>query len=323
MHTVAVLRGGPSREHELSLASGAAMIANLDQNRYRVRDIYIDREGQWHADGRPMRPERVLRQIDVALLPLHGEYGESGEVQRLLERFGVKYAGGDSFAVSQARHKAIGKALAREAGLAVPEVRLARNTAEAPSIAAEAVRSFHQPVIVRSASRALALGVHVVAGYAPVLERMRTLFGEGADSVMVEEAPRGRGAAVCIVEGLRGEALYTCPAAALTTPDNAYPYDAGRLSEVRVSCPGVFTHVEAEELARAARLMHRALGLRHCSRSDFIVSSSSTPGQSRIHYLETSASPAVGGESIFSRALAAVGVSMRELVEHLLAKSLP
>src|SRR3990167_660820 len=137
MPTVGVLRGGPSKEHEVSLQSGAAMLAALDPARYRVRDIYIDKAGQWHAEGKPCAPERVLRQIDVALLPLHGEYGESGEVQRLLERFGVKYAGGDSFAVSQARHKAIGKALAREAGLAVPEVRLARNTAEAPSIAAE------------------------------------------------------------------------------------------------------------------------------------------------------------------------------------------
>src|SRR3989344_2453226 len=104
MLTVGVLRGGPSKEHEVSLQSGAAMLAALDPACYRVRDIYIDKAGQWHADGKPRAPERVLRQMDVALLPLHGEYGESGEVQRLLEAYGVRYVGSDAFATNQAQH---------------------------------------------------------------------------------------------------------------------------------------------------------------------------------------------------------------------------
>ena len=55
---VGVLRGGPSREHEVSLRSGAAMLANLPEERYSVRDIYIDREGNWHDRGRPIEPSK-------------------------------------------------------------------------------------------------------------------------------------------------------------------------------------------------------------------------------------------------------------------------
>lgn len=318
MTTVAVLRGGPSKEHEISLQSGAAMLANLDQDKYRVRDIYIDKSGQWHAEGRPTAPERVLRQIDVALLPLAEEYGESGEVQQLLEQFGVRYAGAGPFPVRQARHKAIGKALARQAGLLTPEMRLVNSATEAESVAREVVRSFLQPVIVRPVARSSAAGVVVVAGYAPLTATIRGFFAEGGETVLIEERIRGRGAAVCLVEGLRGEALYTPPAVELTAPaPTVYPYDAQYQKAVQVICPGRFTHVEAEELARVARLMHRTLGLSHCSRSDFIVAPRG------VYYLETSASPELGSESTFSRALQAVGVSIHELVEHLLARSLP
>ena len=69
---VGVLRGGPSREHEVSLKTGAAMLANLPEERFVARDIYINKNGAWHDRGKPVSPERVLRQVDVVLNGLHG-----------------------------------------------------------------------------------------------------------------------------------------------------------------------------------------------------------------------------------------------------------
>lgn len=77
---VGVLRGGPSREHEVSLKTGAAILANLSHERFIPRDIYIDKKGQWHERGRQVDPIRALRGLDAALIGLHGEYGEDGEV---------------------------------------------------------------------------------------------------------------------------------------------------------------------------------------------------------------------------------------------------
>jgi len=113
---VGVLRGGPSREHEVSLKTGAAILQNLEAPRYIVRDIYIDKQGQWHDRGRATSPERVLSAIDVAIIGLHGEYGEDGQVQRLLEQYGVPYAGADSFASFLAMHKVMTKEKVREHG---------------------------------------------------------------------------------------------------------------------------------------------------------------------------------------------------------------
>ena len=90
---VGVLRGGTSSEYDLSLKTGAAMIAALPEDRFAVRDIFIDRAGVWHVRGIPIAPMRALSQVDVVLNGLHGGVGEDGSVGRVLEHSGVPYAG--------------------------------------------------------------------------------------------------------------------------------------------------------------------------------------------------------------------------------------
>jgi D-alanine-D-alanine ligase len=309
---VGVLRGGPSREHEVSLRSGAAILANLPEERYAARDIYIDKGGQWHDRGRLISPERALRQIDVALIGLHGEYGEDGEVQKLLERFGVPYAGADSFGSYLAMHKLMSKVRAREAGLLTPEFRHIERVEDSEEIAREVVRSFHQPVVVKPIGWGSSVGVSIVGGYAPVLAAIKRLFHEGAPGVLVEELIRGREATIGVVENLRGESLYVLPTIEIIPPSgDFFSYGAKYSGETRELCPGNFSRVATEELQRLARVMHRSLGLRHYSRSDFIVAPKG------IYYLETNTLPGLTEQSLLPKSLAAVGVSFRDFLAHL------
>lgn len=323
--TVGVLRGGPSREHEVSLKSGAAILEHLSPERYRARDIYIDRAGQWHAEGKPVAPERVLRQMDVALIPLHGEYGESGEVQRLLLQFGVPFAGADAFGTNQARHKAIGKALAKEAGLATPESRLITRAEDIEAMAQEIIRTFHQPVVVKPVAWGSSVGVSIVGGYAPVLAAITMLLEEGAEGVLVEECIRGKEATAGVVEGLRGEELYALPPIEIVPPKgDFFSYESKYNGASQEICPGRFSRVETEELMRAAKLMHQALGQRHYSRSDFMVAPSKMPGESRVYYLETNSAPAVGltSQSLLPKSLKAVGIPFSDFLDHVVASAL-
>jgi len=89
MITVAVLRGGPSSEHELSLKTGAAVLQHLDHERYRPIDVYLDRQGMWYVRGIPMTPERALVGTDAVFNALHGQYGEDGTLQRILDRLAI------------------------------------------------------------------------------------------------------------------------------------------------------------------------------------------------------------------------------------------
>jgi len=309
---VGVLRGGPSREHEVSLKTGAAILANLPEERYDARDIYIDKRGQWHDRGRPTAPERVLRQLDVVLIGLHGEYGEDGEVQKLLERFSVPYAGADSFGSYLAMHKIMSKAHARDIGLLTPESHYVERAEDSGEAAHGIIRTFHQPVVVKPVGWGSSIGVSIVGGHAPVLSAIEKLFNDGARGVIVEEHIRGREATVGVVEGLRGEALYVLPTLEIIPPKgDFYSFDSKYSGATKLVCPGNFSRVIREELHIAAKAIHRALGLRHYSRSDFIVAPKG------VYYLETNTLPGMTEQSDLPVALMSVGIPLPEFFSHL------
>lgn len=309
---VGVLRGGPSREHDVSLLSGAAMLKHLPVDRFLAKDIYIDRQGVWFNGGRPTTPERVLRQIDLALIGLHGEYGEDGQLQRLLDTFGVPYAGANAFNSYRAMHKLLAKRVAEELGIKTARYRHIEQSCDVEALVRDVVRTFEQPVVIKPIGWGSSVGVSIVGGYAPVLSAVRNLLKDGSHSVLIEEFIRGREATVGVVEGLRGESLYALPAIEIVPPEkDFFSYDAKYSGTSKEICPGNFTRQETEALLSAARRMHSALELRDYSRSDFIV----TPGG--LYYLETNTLPGLTPESLLPKGLASVGVSFPEFLSHL------
>ena len=92
---VAVLRGGRSSEHPISLLSGAAVAAGLREAGHEVVDVLVERDGRWLCEGEELelKPAGGLLDCDVAFPVMHGPYGEDGTVQGMLEGLGVPYAG--------------------------------------------------------------------------------------------------------------------------------------------------------------------------------------------------------------------------------------
>src|SRR4051794_32530817 len=129
---VAVLAGGRSSEHEISLASARSVAAALDPERYEVAEIGIGRNGRWELgtgaetttaetlpvpyDGGPL--ER-LGAVDVVLPILHGPFGEDGTVQGLLELAGIPYVGAGVAASALAMDKDLFKKVMRDSGIPV------------------------------------------------------------------------------------------------------------------------------------------------------------------------------------------------------------
>ncbi len=311
---VAVLRGGTSPEHEVSLESGSAVIRNLSASRFNVRDIYIDKAGQWHERGRTTEPARVLSATDVVWNSLHGEHGESGEMQRMLESFGVKYTGADSFGSFLSMHKALSKAKAREAGLLVAKDVLVERAEDAEAAAREVIRSFPQPVVVKPVRWGSSAGVSIVGGYQPVYRAITDLFEKGSDMVLVEELIRGTEATAGVVDDLRNERVYALPPVEIIPPQQAdfFTYDAKYSGETQEIVPGRFPKKVTDALRDAAVKMHDALGLRHYSRSDFIVSPRG------VYYLETNSAAAVGltEQSLLPKSVAAIGMTFPDFLTH-------
>ncbi len=296
---VGVLRGGPSSEHDVSLLSGHAVVANLPRERFTVRDIYIDKKGHWHERGKPSTPADILRTVDVVVNALHGEYGEDGTVQKLLEQFQVPYTGSDALGSYVAMHKVLAKERAKEAGLKTPRYKFVEAGANVEAEVFDITRTFQQPVVIKPirglGPTKTSTGISVVGGYAPVFRAISSLLEE-TDGVLVEEFIRGTEVVAGVVQGLRDERLYSLPI-------------VEKISEI---CPARFPKAIIDELSHSAQLMHETLSLRHYSRSDFMVAPSG------IYYLTTSSLPALTKESLLPKSLAAVGVSTPDFLSHII-----
>ncbi len=315
---VGVLRGGPSKEHDVSLSTGAAILKHLPKDRFTARDIYIDRAGQWHSSGRLVKPTEALRSLDVVIIGLHGEYGEDGEVQKLLERVGVPYTGSASFPSFVSMHKLMAKKKAEELGVLTPQYRYVEEGGDIDGVLADVIRTFHQPVIVKPVRWGSSVGISMTSGYAPLHRAVTTLLEAGAQGVLIEEVIKGQEATQGVVQNLRGESLYALPAVEIIPPEEVgfFAANVKYTGETREICPAYFPKKVQDELVRVSRLMHEGLGLRHYSRSDFMISPKG------VYYLETNTLPGMTPESLLPKSLAAVGVTFPDFLSHLVDLSL-
>ena len=106
---VGVLRGGMSSEYDVSLKTGDSVLRHLPEDKYFPVDILVTKDGTWHIGGRPTDLPKVSRRVDVVFNALHGEYGEDGKVQRLIECFGIPFTGSGSIPSAIGMNKALSK----------------------------------------------------------------------------------------------------------------------------------------------------------------------------------------------------------------------
>ena len=313
---VGVLRGGPSSEYEVSLRSGANVLAALDKEKYEPRDLFIDRAGVWHSFGAPVAPERALRGVDVAVNVVHGEYGEDGRLHDVLDALGVSYTGSDKHASTLAFNKARSKQAIKKIGIKTPRAILidAEDAhGDLEGLAYTIFRSFPHPAIVKPVIGGSSVGVTIINNYHTLEWALERAF-KISPQVLIEEYIKGKEATVGVIDDFRGEEYYALmPVEIIPPPDRPFfDYDAkyGGASIERV--PGNFTATQKQELMEAARRAHEALGVAHYSRSDFVVAPRG------IFYLETNNASGVGmtERSLFPKALHAVGAKLTDFLDH-------
>lgn len=312
MKTVAVLRGGASPEHDVSLKTGSQVLSSLS-DAYKSIDIFIDRAGVWHVRGVPMEPERALGTVDVVFNALHGHYGEDGTVQRLLDRLGVPYSGSGAYASALAMNKVLTKEYLAKEGIPMARSVTLNVSPNLEQDILNVFRSFPQPSIIKPSDGGSSLGVTLARSFDEFRGGVKAAFQHGK-KVLIEEYIKGKEATAGIIDKLRGEEYYALPPVEISVPTSATFFDYGAKydGETEERCPGNFSREETEELKRVARVVHQTLGLRHYSRTDFIV----TP--QGIYFLEVNTLPGLTENSLLPKSLAAVGVPVPEFIDHVL-----
>lgn len=319
---VGVLRGGPSPEYDVSLKSGGEVLSVLRDrfaHKYHPRDIFIDKQGLWHIDGVIVQPKDLHTKIDVAFNALHGPYGEDGKVQSILDASGVPFTGSGALGSAVGMNKILSKRAFAAHGIKSPywkEIPSDDIIVDVRIVAKSLFTSFLLPAVVKPVSSGSSVGVSIVRSYDDFAPALLEAAQHG-DSVIIEEFISGIEATCGVVEGFRGHKIYALPPVEIRPHTGFFDYDAKYAGKSTEIVPATFSEKLKQSLEELAAKVHHALGLRHYSRSDFIVHP-----RRGIYVLEVNTLPGLTEESLVPKSLRAVGSDTHELVDHLIKLAL-
>jgi D-alanine-D-alanine ligase len=327
---VAVLAGGRSSEHEISVASAASVVAALDPGRYETTTIAISRDGRWQLGAASQAeldvggaesletvetlpvvadspPAEALGRIDVALPILHGPFGEDGTVQGLLELAGIPYVGAGVAASALCMDKDLFKAVLRDRGIPV-----ARNVTLRDG---DPVRhAFPYPVFVKPARLGSSVGITKVNGENE-LEAAVELARRHDDKVLIEELVPGT-EVECGVLGNRDPIASAVGEIVANADwyDYSAKYDDGGMELI------VPARVPLEAIEQVQRLAVESFVATECegmARVDLFVR---PDGEVVVNELNTI--PGFTATSVYAKLFEASGVPYAELLDRLIQLAL-
>ncbi len=317
--TVAVLAGGRSSEHEVSLSSGAAVRDGLLAAGHRVLAVEIGRDGVWRRDGEQLSvtPGRGLLDADVAFPVLHGPFGEDGTVQGLLEMLDVPYVGAGVSASAVCLDKVLFKQLM--AAIELPQVAYRGVRAErfehAPEQLLGELGALGLPVFVKPAHFGSSLGIVKVRDASALASALASAFVHD-ELVIVEAAAAGVEVECGVLGTLAGEAV---PARAIASEpgevvfegefyDYAAKYEPGGMELKIPARISAIAQARVRELAIAAFLASGCAGL---ARVDFFVDGE------RVLVNELNTMPGFTPTSVYAKLLEASGIAYARLLDRL------
>ncbi len=328
---VAVLMGGRSSEHEVSLASARSVVEALDPERYEVREVEIARDGRWQlgparrgdrelerrdGGGTPLpvptngTPPEPLRGVDVVFPVLHGPFGEDGTVQGLLELAGVAYVGSGVAASALCMDKDLFKSVMRDKGIPVTRSVTLRRWSRGGT-----ENAFGYPVVVKPARLGSSVGITIVRTEAD-FERALDLAFDHDEKVLVEEYVDGV-EVECSVLG-NEEPLASLPGEIVPLASDWYDYSAkyddGGMELVVPARIGEPAIARVQELAVSSFVAADCEGM---ARVDFFVRDD---GEVLVNELNTI--PGFTATSVYAKLFAASGISYPELLDRLVELAL-
>jgi D-alanine-D-alanine ligase len=304
---IAVLSGGRSSEHEISLQSGASVADGLREAGHEVVPVLLERDGRWTRDGTEveLRAGGGLLGVDLAFPVLHGPFGEDGTVQGLLECLDVPYAGPGVLAAAISIDKLTFKRLLTFHG--IPQVDFCEAGEDGWR---EHVAAMGLPVWVKPARLGSSVGITKVASTERALDEAVEL-ARGHDPRVIVEADGGGREVECSVMG--NDEPRTSPPGEIVAHADWYDYEAkyseGGMELVVPARIGEAANARVRELAARVFKAIDGSGLARC---DFFVRDD---GEVLVNELNTI--PGFTSTSVFAKLFEADGVSYPELCDRL------
>ena len=337
---IAVLCGGLSNERDVSVSTGTGAARALRANGHQVvlMDLFLgydrpfaDPDEVFTAEGelasaaigdmspdldavRAMRPDpecivgpnvlTICRAADIVFLALHGEEGENGKVQALLDLHGIPYTGSGYLGSAIAMNKGLSKMLFRENGIATPDS-ITLHRGDAP-------RDIGFPCVVKPCSGGSSVGTSVVNSSAEYAAALELAFRYESD-VIVETYIKGRELTVGVMDGRAMPVIEIIPKSGFYDYKNKY--QAGATEEI---CPAQIGPETTERVQRLAERVFGALMLDAYCRCDFLWD----PASGEIYCLEANTLPGMTPTSLIPQMAAAQGMDYGALCERIIEVSM-
>ena len=343
---VCVLFGGMSPEHEVSLRSAESVLNNMDAEKYNIFPVGITKEGQWILFGgtdysklptgawvgeltnrnvaiSPVRGQGLLifgengvaaQSIDVVFPVLHGENGEDGAMQGLLQLAGIPYVGPHVSASAVSMDKTLTKLVADKAGVTQAAWHLVRradlDTRLEQTLDALEER-FPYPMFVKPSGTGSSVGV----SKAPNREALIAALQAAAvydDKVLVEEFIRGREVEVAV---MGNESPMASVCGEIDSGADFYDYEAKYVTDTSTAyIPARISEATEERVREAAVKIYSAIGCQGLSRVDFFV----TFDDERVVFNEINTLPGFTSISMYPKLFEASGIPYAQLIDELL-----
>ena len=343
---VCILFGGISPEHEVSLRSAESVLLNIDKSKYEILPVGITKEGKWilfgsedysllpdgswasHPDNceaflSPVRGQGLVclkdggytcRKVDVVFPVLHGENGEDGAMQGLLQMAGIPFVGPHVAESAVSMDKTLTKLVADNASIPQAAWQLVNSRdldSRMDAIIEKIENRFAYPVFVKPAGTGSSVGVSKAADREKLMEALR-LAGKYDSKILVEEFIHGREVEVAVL-GNDNPVASIC--GEIDSGAEFYDYDAKYVTDTSVAyIPARISEEVAENVRELAVKLYTAIGAKGLSRVDFFV----TYEGERVVFNEINTLPGFTSISMYPKLFCASGIAYPDLIDRLL-----
>lgn len=339
---IALIMGGPSVEHQVSLNSGANILTGLDLNRYNVLPVVINRQSKWlfapeyitdknisnqeaqqitqALNFLPFSEPRALTHLQqkrptVVFLALHGEYGEDGTIQRLLEAARLDYTGSGILSSALGMDKPKSLAIFRRHNILVPDfviIEIKQWPDDKEKILRRISKNLKYPLIVKPANRGSSLGVSLANNLTVLFQSINTAF-DTSQHIMIQEYINGR-ELTCAVLGHEPQVIALPPTEIIPPAGSFFNYQAKYETDAsqEITPANLPTNL-IEKTQETALHCHNILGCRGLSRIDFILNA-----KNQLYVLELNTLPGMTKTSLLPQAALAAGINFSQLLDKII-----
>ncbi len=286
---IAVAMGGPGSEHDVSIASGKAVVEALNEAGCNAVELLVTEHQINVPEG-----------IDIVFNTIHGTYGEDGEMQRQLEVAGIPYTGAGSETSEVGFDKVLSKERFIAAGVPTPASEIVD--------CSDAVKLPEMPLpyVVKPPREGSSVGVHIVRTEEEARAAMEDAAKYG-DEVLVEQFVEGKELTVGILDGEVFPVVHIAPRSGFYDMSNKYPWMTGD-GGTDYYCPADLPAEVTKAVQAAALAAHQSLGLEVYSRVDVLLDAENKP-----YVLEANTIPGMTASSLLPKSARVAGYSFADL----------